>query len=312
MRGVRVRSKRSMRSLTGFFPALFVLFAGAGSAFGGGGMNPADFGLPLVDNVYNRNGVPNNGASAMCFSCHSPSPGSGNTSHFVAHYSSTAGAMRATTTANIPIKERTQPWTQSGGMSKYGQNIGTNPSSDNATTGEIICESCHNLLRNMSGGNNLIESSLPTDARPGAGNDLTSPTTTLCEGCHVSGTLQGHHPMTGETVSGGAVFSTEDSPSVRGYVNPTTEMGGAGSKVRYPAANTLPCISCHGNGHTGYTGTGARILHRGYGSGTAPGGAVAGADVTGTDRQHDIDPTGVNRLITNYTPLCDACHKTDD
>ena len=92
-----------------------------------------------------------------------------------------------------------------------------------------------------------------------------------------------------------------------------TEMGGVGSEVYYPAANRLPCLSCHGNGHTGFPGTGARILRRGYSrSLTAPGTGVAGVDNTSIDRQYDIDPAGVSRLITNFTPLCDACHKAND
>jgi hypothetical protein len=44
----------------------------------------------------------------------------------------------------------------------------------------------------------------------------------------------------------------------------------------------------------------------------AYGTGVVGADTTGIDRQYDIDISGVNRLITNFTPLCDACHKAND
>ena len=280
----------------------------------GGGLNPDSPGLPAVDNVYGRNGIAGNGASAMCLSCHSATPIPGETAHFVAHFSAKDGANRTTTPANIPLKERTGAWTGSGASSKYGNFLTW--TSDNTTRGELICESCHNLLRNVAGGNNLLESSLPSNPRPGQPNDLNSATTTICEGCHVTGTLPGHHPMTGDGVTGGGVLSTVDTVSVRGYVSSGTEMGGAGSGVFYPAAAALPCLSCHGNGHAGYAGTGARILRRGYSRDSVTVGAygtgVAGADNTGIDRQYDIDSAGVNRLIRNFAPLCDACHKTDD
>jgi hypothetical protein len=280
-----------------------------------GGMNPASPGLPAVDNVYQgqpAEGIPNNNVSAMCVSCHSPVPRDGKTGHFVSHYSTEDGDNRTTTAAGESTKERTSAWSGSGWASKYG-NFNT-WTSDNTATGEMICESCHNLVMNVAGGNNLLESSLPGDSRPAQPNTLTSATTTLCEGCHVSGTLTGHHAMTGDTLSDGTTLSTADTGFTRGYVNPDTEMGGTGSGVKYPAADTLPCLSCHGNGHSGFTFTGARITQKGDSRdpGDPPGTGVVGIDNTGIDRQYDIDQTGVNRMITNYTPLCDACHKTND
>lgn len=274
-------------------------------------MNPASPGLPAVDNVYGRNGIPNNQVSAMCISCHSALPIAGRTGHFVSHYSVRDGANRTTTASGKSTKERTAVWTGSGIASKYG-NFST-WLSDNTTAGELICESCHNIVRNAAGGNNLLEGSTIGDPRPLQPTTLTSATTTLCEGCHVSATLVGKHPMTGDTLSDGTTLSTADTGFTRGYVSPSTEMGGAGSEVFYPAANSLPCLSCHGNGHTGYAGTGARLLHKGYSREPGKvGSGVVGTDNTGIDRQYDRDPSGTNRLITNWSPLCDACHKAND
>ncbi len=293
-----------------FLLASAVLLFTAGIAAAGGGLNPADPGLPVVDNVYGRNGIANNNVSAMCISCHTAVPSAGRTTHFVSHYSTKDGANRTTTPTGESSKERTAAWTGSGWASRYGNF--TTWTSDNTTTGEMICESCHSIVRNVAGGNNLLESSLPADPRPSQPNTLSSTSTTLCEGCHVSGTLPGHypHPMTGDLTGDGSPLSNADSPFTRAYVNPGTEMGGSGSEVKYPAANALPCLSCHGNGHTGYPGTGARIVRRGYGRDpNALGSGVTGLDNTGIDRQVDKDPV---HMISNFTPLCDACHKTND
>lgn len=301
------------RLKTGFLVvALLGAAAGAGIVWPAqAAMNPSAPGLPAVDNVYGQSGIPNNQVSAMCVACHSAVPLPGRTSHFVAHFNAASGGNRTTTAAGKSTKERTAPWTGSGLSSKYGNF--TTWVSDNTVTGEMICESCHNIVRNVAGGNNLLESSLLGNPRPSQPTTLTSPTTTLCEGCHVTATLSGKHPMTGDTLSDGTALSTADTAFTRGYVSPDTEMGGAGSGVRYPAANALPCLSCHGNGHAGYSGTGARLVRKGYSREPGKtGSGVSGTDNTGIDRQYDRDPTGTNRLITNFTPLCDACHKADD
>ncbi len=272
------------------------------------GLNPGNPGLPAMDNVYGLNGVPNNSASAMCVACHHAVPLSGRTAHFVHRAGKTTAAQ------DRSDKERTATWSGSQSVSKFGDFTASPPTSATGSVGELICESCHDIVRNVAGGNNLLESSLPSDTRPAQPNTLTGPTTTLCEGCHVTATLPAHHPMTGDTLSDGSTLSTSDSSFTRGFVSPATEMGGSGSEVLYPAADTLPCISCHGNGHGGFAGTGARTLRRGFGGAStpSPGGSVAGADGSGIDRQYDIDPTGSNRLITNWVPLCDSCHKTND
>jgi hypothetical protein len=278
------------------------------------GLNPASPGLPTVSNVYGPGSIPNNNASAMCVACHTSVPVVGGSSHFVRN------ASRTTTPANIPLKERKVAWNTMGGLSKYG-NFGTSPpTSVTGNTGELICESCHTMNASVPGGNNLLENSRRYDARPAQPNQLDSASTTLCEGCHVSATLPGHHPMTGDLTSNGSVLSTSATAFTRAFVDNTNTLPyGAGtpvlnSGVVYPAADRLVCISCHANGHNGYTKTGATILQRGWAgaasvSPVAPGGGVIGEDLTGLDRQIDKSPA---RLISNWQPLCDSCHTVDD
>lgn len=279
------------------------------------GLNPASPGLPAVDCVYSGSGaLPNNQSSVMCVSCHTFTPTSNSTSHFVINKSGTSN--HTTTSSGMSTKERLVAWTGSGGFSRYGNP--TTFASDNGVSGEMICESCHSIKANVAGGNHLLEqSSASSLLRPTQPNTLTSDTSNLCEGCHVTGTLPGHHPMTGDTVTHGGrgtvALSTVDDVFTRGFTSATTEMGGVGSQVFYPAANNLPCLSCHGNGHRGAPSTGARLLLRGYSREPLKvGWAVVGVDNTGIDRQVDYDLSGATRLITNFTPLCDSCHKVSD
>ncbi len=272
-----------------------------------GGLDPAFPGLAPAT-AFGRPGITNDNVSAMCVDCHGLGPLTGRSAHFVAQ--PTRGTLGQS------AKERTVAWTGSGRTSKFG-NFSTWTSV--ATTGDLICESCHNVVTNVAGGNNLVEYSSLSSPRPTQPNSLTSATTTLCEGCHTTETLSplpgllGHHPMTGDSTSSGAALSTADTVSTRGFVDNVTEVGGTGSEVRYPGTDKLSCISCHGNGHNAYVQTGARILRKGFSRNPAsPGAGVSGTDNSGIDRQYDIDPSGATRLITNSAPLCDACHKYDD
>jgi hypothetical protein len=280
-----------------------------------GGMDPSNFGLPSVAGaVYGLAGpIAANGASAMCVECHTAVPVVARSSHFVHQY--TGGTTRNTN--NQAATERVDIWSDSGGRSKYG-NFTLPVTSVTAVNGEMICESCHNVITNVPGGNNLIEKSFLNDTRPVTPNTLTSATTTLCEGCHTTASLPGHHPMTGDRTNSGVVLSNTDASSTftRLFVDNVTPVGGATSEVLYPGANRLPCLSCHGNGHTGFTGTGARFLRRGYAgaastSPASPGTGVVGVGVDGGQRQFDFDSSGNTRMIPNWQPLCDACHTVD-
>jgi hypothetical protein len=290
------------------FAWFLFLFAGL-SLSSHAGLNPASPGLPNVDNVYGLNGVPGGAVSATCVSCHTLVPIPGRSSHFVRR---TGGSTVQ------PAKERLVAWNGSGAKSRYGT-FGSPPASVVDVAGELICESCHSLKKNVTGGNNLLESSLPYSPRPAQPNNLSSASTTLCEGCPVSSTLPGHHPMTGDTTSSGAVLTNTDAASsfTRVFVDNANALPygvSSTSEVVYPGPDRLNCLSCHGNGHTGYTGTGATILRRGWAGAASvspivPTSGVVGVDASGLDRQIDHAPL---RMITNWQPLCDACHKVDD
>lgn len=182
----------------------FALCAGMAEA----GLNPANPGLAV-----------SNGSSAMCINCHTAAPG-GNThwgSHFIFNPADSparptnsgggniAGGLNAARTAGQYFK--TTQWTGSTGStsySKYGRsadNASVSAANDNATYGgavflaasnasyqgyQVICESCHNVVRNVAGGNNLVA---PMTAMTAAQQTQVAPwnatnEATLCVGCH--------------------------------------------------------------------------------------------------------------------------------
>ncbi|MDD5760911.1 MAG: NapC/NirT family cytochrome c [bacterium] len=258
-------------------------------------MNPANPGFPRVTTVFGGT-YDNNNYSAMCVVCHTRNPGArtadtaGLGSHFI------FGGTGVLPTANTGF-ERLTAWTGtggpffwSGGMSKYGK------PNDNisivGTTGEMLCESCHNLLRN-TGVNKLLA----------ADNEATDPSA-LCEGCHAR-TGAGHHILTPETgfpeISTllGRTLSTADSYYVR-----NTPL--AGSEVTYPAANAINCRSCH-KAHDAQTQAGARILKRGYR--TTDNAAVQGDGVNGMERTTENSINPGTKILKDEVPLCNACHK---
>ncbi len=245
------------------------------------GMNAATLNFPRVTTVFG--GTYDNGAySAMCVACHGRSPSGNpaataldNGSHFVF-----GGSAVATDPSKYSIEKLTV-W-PTNGYSKYGRP----GSSVNAVgeSGEMICESCHSMKRNAGKGKVLA-----------ADNSTTDPSA-LCEGCHAR-TGPGHHIMTGETSSvTGLALSTLESLSVR--ATPVVQ-----SEATYPAANAVNCRSCH-KPHDAQTQAGARILKRGFRD--TDGGAVTGAGVTGLERTVD---NGGNRVVTDFEPLCNGCHK---
>jgi len=251
------------------------------------GMNPASLNFPRVTTVFG--GTYDNGSySAMCVACHTRSPSANpaatsldNGSHF------TFGGSGLATEPSKYSAEKLTVWLTTGGLSKYGlpggnvNNVGV--------TGEMICESCHSMKYNTGKGKLLALDNAATD--PSA----------LCEGCHAR-TGPGHHPLTGEASSiYGRLISNVDNLFVR---NPPTPE----SEATYPASDGVNCRSCH-KPHDAQTKTGARILKRGYKTFSNPGDPVNGLGATGLERQFDIGPTGTPRLVTDYTPLCDACHK---
>ncbi|GAB6063285.1 hypothetical protein [Deferrisoma palaeochoriense] len=289
------------------------------------GLNPANPGLPNAQAYGTTYG--NNAASALCVDCHTANPKPNGGTHFVTHHD--GASVR--TTQNTTY-EKTDAW--SGGasyLSKYAVPSPPNPSAQSVTgqTGEIICESCHNLVKNAAGGNNLLEA---------FGRDLDP--SALCEGCHAAqaGGPPAHHPMTGDTVG-----PDDDDPNSHtlntGHTSHVRSTPTAGSEVTYPAANAVNCASCHWP-HGAQVQTGARILKRGWSAVTSiPGvagqpvnviyydnvpepGDTAGSvkqwntgdTVPGIDRQVDVEAAAGagKRLVANPDPLCDACHTAND
>lgn len=182
------------------------------------GMNPNDFGLAGGVALYNPM------KSRICTDCHTRIPGSptvanGYGSHFV-----TAGAAHDTqsgggwTGSKNGVRTggqffRLNAWPIGGTYSKYG-GTGTDNTSyytaatDNqaglaissttltaytgATGREMICESCHNVVKNVAGGNNLVAPLTAVYSANGAGaasavqvtNWQNGDDSPLCVGCH--------------------------------------------------------------------------------------------------------------------------------
>lgn len=177
------------------------------------GLNRNAPGLPVA--TYNSVLVGNNGFSSMCVDCHGRNPVSGATtygSHFVATGPAAAstnsgggwdntgvGGMNAAGKRANGAYFKINRW-PSGGYSKYGDTTTDNSYStniignytgivvDNTTastyaTREIICESCHNILINAAGGNNLLAA--PVAQNVAAAEDPAAAVIpNLCVGCH--------------------------------------------------------------------------------------------------------------------------------
>lgn len=240
------------------------------------GLNPVGKGLPR-SSAYGET-LDNNVKSALCVDCHSRTPGApDNTargSHFV-HLSSGSPTLR-------PQWETLIPWTGNGystTYSKYGATGAANQPP--GVAGEMICESCHNVIYNVGKYKLLALDNEAADPNP------------LCGGCHTDETMPGHHPMTGDAIGtrGGLPLSTTLGTVLSAPLDNAT----------YPAPNGMNCRSCH-RAHGSPTVTGARVLKRGVGTG------VQGVGTGGAERQSDVDPAGTNRLVTDFTPLCASCH----
>jgi cytochrome c553 len=261
--------------------SIVLLFGLASAPFAFAGINPANPGFPTVTTVFG-NSYDNNFYSAVCVVCHTRNPSSRtpDTAGLGSHFIYGGAGLLTGNTGN----EKLTAWA-SGGVSRYGK------TGDNVNVagvaGELICESCHNMLRN-TGRNKLLAND----------NEATDPSA-LCEGCHAK-TGAGHHLLTGEpsTLHPGNL-SNADSYFVR---NPPL----AGSEVTYPGANAVNCRSCH-KPHDAQTQTGARILKRG--SRTTDNAAVQGDGVNGMERTTENTINPGTPIVKDFEPLCNACHK---
>ncbi len=176
---------------------------------GNAGLNPANPGIPGGNNQ-----------SSACIDCHTQTPGGGTHagSHFVYNQAQPAYATHSGGGAAYNVSGAFRPggqyfktgaWAQ-GGFSKYGRaadNTTWSAANDNTNFGaatflaanaagytslQIICESCHNLVHNVQGGNNLLAPMTALQATPtiqvlagGAGIPaVNAGEAPLCVGCH--------------------------------------------------------------------------------------------------------------------------------
>jgi hypothetical protein len=190
-----------------------VAFVGATAAVSFAGLNPTAPGLPTVTVTgYGGGALPNNQLSGMCVACHNRAVyGTTIASHFVfddAHRTNSGGGWTSAdyTKTGAPRDGgqyfHVTAWTTAGIWSKYG-NFATKTSETGAPAGsvgyelatkniglaalaadEIICESCHNIVKNVAGGNNLVEAPGDVIAPAGAQAWTDSKVATLCVGCH--------------------------------------------------------------------------------------------------------------------------------
>lgn len=288
---------------------------------------PPDRGLPRVSlwgGVYEGRHF-----SSLCVGCHTENPSAhfpvpvmptGDVepayrgSHFVRH--ALGGTDRFTDMVAAERWEKRDAWS-SGALSRYGDRA--NQVSITGAPGEMLCESCHDLVKNK-GGRLLLEAY--------DGGEETA----LCRGCHADVTGESHHPL-------GAV-DTSDRGGVR---NPLPAAAATGGVAYFGTGDVVSCASCH-LPHRAQTATGARVLRRGASKVPAAlGGAVNAAyyeglpatylgsavsyvvgdqvnysrstgsadpDAGGLLRQADY-PSG-ERASWESGPLCDVCHKYND
>jgi len=210
--------------------AILAVFAFAAAALTGvaiAGINPVNFGLPLVNlatgdnNFYNLTvaNVPGQQASVMCVACHSRNPGSRDLyrttngfgymgSHFVTQFFSAnetskgggysdgsgvkARGSRSAAASAIYMADNTSGNLTVGngwyGVPKYGVNAGVPDNTyapRTATNPQMICESCHNIVRNIGPAKLLAYGMANGTTTSGtAGSAKGSQVPVLCIGCH--------------------------------------------------------------------------------------------------------------------------------
>lgn len=282
------------------------------------------------------NSVDGNPASAMCVECHTANPSAtiaytlptgdlDKTMHAGSHFVVNRLDGKDNLTA-VFAAEYKGNWS-SGRPSKYGVLSGAIISTQTAgQDGEVICETCHNIIKNKG------QSLLLEDFSQTTGDS------TLCEVCHISqsGGPPNHHPMTGHNVGPDKDQGVEhelDITHMSHLKDPNLTSAATGGIKFFPTQTyKMTCVSCH-TPHNAATATGARALRRG--KSTSSDGLIAGKAVNVAladgnphlaTRKGDIvdglplsvpDPTGIHRqsdmdsgyrLVVNMDPLCNACH----
>lgn len=183
--------------------------------FAAAGINPASPGLPSVNDARMASRpVANNGGSAMCVDCHTQNPklSSGMGTHYIntalngstnsggsgidsgnaittrdngAYFKLTLWNAAGATGASYPSKYAnlevstvfTAPLLNGSALTTNRFNAALNATASAFQAYDVICESCHNVVGNDDGGNNLLES-IPT-------NNYQAPAIAdICVGCH--------------------------------------------------------------------------------------------------------------------------------
>lgn len=255
--------------------------------------------------------------SEICVDCHSFNPSVHTTvysgfSSAVPNSNITANASHYIGNIATPGYRRTSAWPTTGYSSKYA----TTGTGLNATTGAIICQSCHTLK--MTGGNGTGPTITLNDAHANhvrasvslmietAGNrsEDYAPAADLCTGCH------GAQPAGGSgTTSGG----TQTHPTVSNNMTPIgdavlsakiTATWTAQGSVSKTAGGLLSCESCH-RPHDAANGSGALILE---GAGSASN-KFSGTGTLIFDRT-GYNGTGGNAGLryTEEATFCNMCH----
>jgi hypothetical protein len=208
------------------------------------------------------------------------------------------------------VAPKVSAWSGTGYFSSYGApNTGGGGNVAPVSAGEIICESCHNILYNdgqKNPGNytsalaagwqsNLLlqryEDDLPGT---GSGSGPYAVGSELCTGCHDPATAI-HHPITGYPAlvplsglvlrTGAGSFADQTSAPIGGGAAPGT--------LSYPQANQLDCDSCH-------------RPHRGDNdSDVAAAAHGPGTSSDGRPTRHILEVDGPGH---RFSDLCAECH----
>jgi predicted CXXCH cytochrome family protein len=189
-------------------------------------------------------------------------------------------------------------------FSSYGSpNTGGGGNVAPTAAGEVICQSCHNVLYNDGKANpahyggsaevnkagwrsNLLLEWYEDDS-PGIAQAGSAVGSALCTGCHDP--LTGaHHPLTGNPVplAGGRTLITSGLTCL---ADATT----APNTLSYPAVNALDCDSCHRPHRADSDSDVAGAAH----------GAKTSAD--GRPTRHILEVDGTGHV---YTAICPSCH----
>ena len=258
-------------------------------------------------------------------------PSSNLTSHYIGKFANVPGYVNVKRGdwANHALGEYSA-------FSKYGGSVNTMGRSPDLTGDEIVCESCHSLLRNAAARKagatsadgykcNLLLQDYEDDSKEQAnpGSDPTAKTVGcgLCVACHnqvtdnsgglgtgngpVSDsmaidrniTLAGTHPMTGWSIT-----RAQDSGRSKRYLVTDTGDGtyadatGAPNLGSYPAQDKMDCDSCHRPHMAPENGTYDQTQ-----AGTANKG------LTGDDASRTVILES-QQAVNEWSAMCQQCH----